>query len=619
MCGITGQVSSRIQIDLARYYTAHSLLRHRGPDDEGFVAWVMGESCVRYGGERTCDALRDELTPLGVASGVNAVLGHHRLSILDTSPAGHQPMAFEGLWMVYNGEVYNYREIRTELESVGYQFSSGTDSEVVLKAIHHWGPPAFNRFNGMWSLAVWDENRRSLLLSRDRFGVKPLYYAMVGDSIHFASEVKYFRPLLSVRPNEALMREYIDACRLDHRQETMLDPVRSLPPAHFAVYSPERDGFEIQCYWSLPGENSDYDDEGAIVRFGELFDSALDMRLRSDVPVGALLSGGLDSSAIVSNLAHRGLVPYKGLSVFSAIFPDWKESEHELIAETTRKYPEIRPHTVVPTAERLIEDLPRLLYQVDFPIRSSAVHSQYMLYETVRNETDVVVLLNGQGADELFAGYQGHRLPRIAAAIQHLHLMDAWGEINVLARQKHSSGAEVLLQACKVLLRHLRYRYLPHQLGQDASAQDSNPLTASLRYNLSHASLPEYLRYEDRNSMSASCETRLPFLDYRIVEFAFSLGDRMKIRAGETKYVQRKAVSPYVAKSIVDSRIKKGFISPQQLWQRDKLKPWLRERIGDHGIGFLPTNLVQAFDADPDSQHNRWWRIACLAEWLNAR
>ena len=334
------------------------------------------------------------------------------------------------------------------------------------------------------------------------------------------------------------------------------------------------------------------------------------------MPLGGLLSGGLDSSAIVSNLAYRSLIPGQGLSVFSAVFPGWEESEHKLIEETITRYPQVKSHLVIPTGERLMEDLPELLYQVDFPVRSSAVHSQSMIYENIREKSDIVVLLNGQGADEIFAGYQGQRLPRIASAFQHMRWADAWRETGALAQLKGLSRWSVLGAASKTLLRHLSYRYLPHRRETVAASMDANPFSALLAFNLTYASLPEYLRYEDRNSMSQSCETRLPFLDYRLVEWAFRLDDRMKIRNGETKYVQRKAVSTYVPSKIVQNQIKKGFISPQQIWQRGIMKEWLRERIADHGIGFLPGNLIQSFDQNPDEDYNKWWRVACLAEWL---
>lgn len=619
MCGITGVAGSQNDVDLSAFYTAHDRLRHRGPDDEGFVLFEKDGSGKPFAGDHTCDELKHATAHLETASTAACVLGHHRLSIIDISSAGHQPMHYDGMWMVYNGEVYNYRELRQELERAGYRFTSATDSEVVLKACHHWGADAFGRFNGMWALAIWNERSKSLLLSRDRFGVKPLYYALSDGKLYFASEAKFFRSLLKLTPREARMQDYITACRLDHEAETMLAPVMQLRPAHYAEFRPDENMLRETRYWSLPNDSIQPSDEEAIDQFNSLFDSAVDLRLRSDVPLGGLLSGGLDSSAIVSNLAHRGLIPERGLSVFSAIFPDWEESEHELIDETIRKYPQIKPHRVVPTGERLINDLPRLLYQVDFPIRSSAVHSQYMLYKKIREESDIVVLLNGQGADEIFAGYQGQRLPRIASALRHLQLADAWRESGALADQRRSSRMSTLGAAVKDLLRYLRYRYLPHGLGTVAASMGADPLPSLLAYNLTYASLPEYLRYEDRNSMSAACETRLPFLDYRLVEWAFRLGDRMKIRNGETKYIQRQAVSAYVPAEIVQSRIKKGFVSPQQIWQRGVMREWLRERIADHGIDFLPGDLVQSFDTDPDKDYYRWWRIACLAEWLRVR
>ena len=619
MCGITGIIGCWSDIDLSEYYVAHGCLHHRGPDDEGFVKFGEdGSGGVRLSGDNTCLELKNTAPHINTATSSSCVLGHHRLSIIDISSAGHQPMEHDGLWMVYNGEVYNYRELRDELEREGYHFLSATDSEVVLKAYHHWRTDAFGRFNGMWAIAIWDERSGSLLLSRDRFGVKPLYYALSDGKLYFASEAKFFRILLDVKPHEERMQDYISACWLDHEAETMLSPVMQLRPAHYAEFRPDDNFFRATCYWFLPDDPVRLDDRDAADQFNALFDSAVDLRLRSDVPLGGLLSGGLDSSAIVSNLAHRGLIPGRGLAVFSAIFPDWKESEHDLINETLIRYPSIRAHRVIPTGERLLEDLPRLLHQVDFPIRSSAVHSQYMLYEHIRNTSDVVVLLNGQGADELFAGYQSHRLPRIGSSLQRFNFADALVESRALGKLRHSGTMAVLSAAAIDLVRHYRYRYLPHRFKLMAGELSANPLTAALAFNLTYASLPEYLRYEDRNSMSASCETRLPFLDYRLVEWAFRLEDNLKIREGRTKYIQRSAAAAYVPQRIVENPIKKGFVSPQAEWQQGVLKNWLRERIAEHNIPFLPQNLVDRFDIDPQTESQKWWRIACLAEWLNA-
>lgn len=619
MCGISGVIGNGSDIDLSQYYIAHSCLRHRGPDDEGFVVFGDDGSGHRLSGDGTCAELKSTTSHISSVSASKSVLGHHRLSIIDISSAGHQPMHHDGLWMVYNGEVYNYRELRDELEQTGYRFSSATDSEVVLKAYHHWGAGAFNRFNGMWALAIWNERSNSLLLSRDRFGVKPLYYAHSQDRLYFASETKFFRAIIDVVPHEARMQEYISSCLLDHGSETMLSPVKQLLPAHYAEFKPDGNSFREFRYWSLPDDSMRLTENEAIDQFNALFDSAVDLRLRSDVPLGGLLSGGLDSSAIVSNLAHRGLISAQGLLVFSAVFPDWDESEHELIEETIRKYPQIKSHHVVPTSERLMEDLPRLLYQVDFPIRSHSVHSQSMLYEKIREESNIVVLLNGQGADEIFAGYQGQRLPRIASALQRLRLADAWNESRALAQLRGSSSIEVLMASAKTWLRHLRDRYFSRRPGAVAASMNGNPFAALLAYNLTYASLPEYLRYEDRNSMRASCETRLPFLDYRLVEWAFRLDDDLKIRNGETKFVQRRAIAAYVPEQIVASRVKKGFVSPQQDWQRGPMKEWLEDRVANHGICFIAPDLIDTYQRDPETNYSELWRIACLAEWLNVQ
>ena len=379
MCGIAGIVDFGREVDLRSAIAMAALLEHRGPDDAGAFA-------------------ED-----GVA------LAHRRLAIIDLSRDGRQPMADPSgrCRLVYNGEVYNYRELRSELAAIGHRFRTQTDTEVIIAAYLEWGPACVERFNGMWAFALWDRLTGELFCSRDRFGIKPFYYRREGHRLVFASELKAFRAdSAPLTPNPPAVRAYLEHGLLDHTEETFFAGIMQLPPAHWMVFS--KDGLKLSRYWRLESQDAPPDATN-VVR--ELFLDAVRLQLRSDVPVGSALSGGIDSSAIVCAIDYllrteSGSAASVGnrQRTFTAYFGDPGLDERpyaRAVIDRTRA----AAHWISFTDNDLTSDLATIVEAHDEPFRSPSMVAGWYVMRAAR-ESGVKVLLNGQGADELLAGYR---------------------------------------------------------------------------------------------------------------------------------------------------------------------------------------------------------------------
>lgn len=581
MCGITGFINPHMTISTAKYYAVHLRLRHRGNDDEGFYVHDSTDEAY-YCGDDT-SATFGNLPHIQEAKAAHVVLGHRRLAIIDLSPDGHQPMGDpSGRYvMVYNGEIYNYIELRWELEKQGYSFQTQSDSEVLLCAFAAWGEQCFNRFNGMWALAIYDKQERRLLLSRDRFGIKPLYYAQVGETLYFGSEVKFLLPFLpTVGMNEPRVLDYLVRYVIDHHAETMFEGIHQLPPGYLARY--DMAGLTLRSYWSLPEGYKSLTLEDAVDELSELLRTAIRLRLRSDVPVGSLLSGGLDSTTIVC-LAREQLEvegATNTFDLFSAVFHEETFSERPYIEDTVAQT-ELSIHWVYPEPARLAETLPQLLYHQEFPIRSLAVYSQWELMRKARSES-VTVLLNGQGSDEIFGGYTAHYPALIAEYVRRGRLRQALNEGRT-SIQHGTLGVKSMIQSVgytivksSPLSSLFAQRSLPYLTdgyrAEEESFVERDLFRRALIRNLTYSALPEYLRYEDRNSMAFTLESRLPFLDYRLVEWAMQLPAHLKIHKHASKRVLRETARPFIPASIANRRDKMGFVSPQYQWQHNELQ-----------------------------------------------
>jgi len=428
MCGIAGLIGAHEEVLCALAQEMANCLRHRGPDDEGYLTLRADGVVELWAGPDTDPTLR--LPVLNPRMRARVVLAHRRLSILDLSSAGHQPMSDESgrFWVVFNGEIYNYVELRRELAHLGHQFKTGTDTEVLLAALSTWGDQAVHRFRGMFAFAAIDNVRREVLLARDPFGIKPLYYSRLGDGgFAFASEMKALAPLADVSsdPHADMLFQFLRFGVSDHGDRTMFSDIRQLPAGHVmrVRLSETASAFPVS-FWSLPQRTnsaSDATEAGDIVR--EALSKSISLHMRSDVPVGSCLSGGLDSTAIVA-VASELMPATADFGTVSFISDDPVTSETAYVDIAERAY-RIKSHRVEISTADIRRDLTALVLSQDAPFGSLSIYAQFAVFRMAR-ANGLTVMLDGQGSDELLGGYNtavsaaiGERLARgrFAAAI----------------------------------------------------------------------------------------------------------------------------------------------------------------------------------------------------------
>jgi asparagine synthase (glutamine-hydrolysing) len=566
MCGICGQVRFDARpADEAVVGRMRDSLRHRGPDDEG---------------------LWSEAYPDG-----GVALGHTRLSIIDLSSAGHQPMSDPSgrFYLTYNGEIYNYREIRSELERDGAIFRTQTDTEVIPASYAKWGTACLSRFIGMFSFALWDRNTRRLFCARDRLGVKPFYYTLSGNVLNFASEIKALikAGVVTGRPNERSVYDYLSFCLMDHRHETFFDGVQQLEPGTFIEY----DGGALtpRRYWTLePKMTSGAGDP--VEKFRELFYDSVRLRLRSDVPVGILLSGGLDSSSIAAAAADI-LSPEKPVT-FSSTMQGTGLDETEY-SNSVARHIGARNTVLRPDGGGFWDELDTMLYAQDEPVHASDIYANWCMMRQVRAQ-GITVLLNGQGGDELFGGYGWYAKNLLASYLLRGDIISFAREFHALKKNPAgtmaASGVHLLANVVEALLPARVKRMTKQELagmraisrprirraygGFDTgniSLINAPAFGKKTENDLLFFNVPHYLHYEDRNSMHFSIEQRVPFLDHRLVEWAFGLPMQWKIRRGISKYVVRRAMENRLPGLVVNRPDKMGLSIPIETWMKREL------------------------------------------------
>ncbi|HEY0677344.1 MAG TPA: asparagine synthase (glutamine-hydrolyzing) [Chitinophagaceae bacterium] len=568
MCGIAGIISlnpglvSRQQLQKMT-----DALAHRGPEGEGF--WFNAANTAGF--------------------------GHRRLSIIDLSPAAAQPMHYHNRYtIVYNGELYNYPELKEELKSKGFQFYTQSDTEVILAAFACWDKECLQYFDGMFAFAIWDDQLKKLFAARDRFGEKPFYYIQQedGGSIWFASEMKaLYAGGFNRNYNEKMLLLFITNGITDSATDpsiTFDNRISQLPPASYLEFqcSGSQSHISIQQYWDIDKEKETLtSDEEALETFRRLLSSSVEKRFRSDVPVGTSLSGGLDSSSIAA-IASRISAGSNSYKCFSAVFPGFGKDESRFSQMVAQQFG-LEQFVTCPNADGLATELQKFLYHQDEPVGSASVYAQYKVYQLAKQQ-GVSVLLDGQGADEMLAGYSKYlhwylqelmkRKPGILkATIRELRSKNAeltWGWKNYLA-------AIFPLQAANRLEKRVTTRITSNtditSDFKEANFESSliyKPVVTKLNdilyYNTLQSGLLELLRYADRNSMAHSCEVRLPFLSHELAEFSFSLPASYKIRDGYSKWILRKSMSRQLPQEIVWRTDKIGFEPPQKEWMENR-------------------------------------------------
>ena len=606
MCGITGVFSLNNDIDVNEYYEAHRLIRHRGPDDEGFISFVNGEINHHKGDDTISDF--QHLKHIQDIKHAKLILGHRRLSIIDLSKSGHQPFYFENYFMVYNGEIYNYIEIRKELISLGYYFETNTDTEVVLKAYCEWGENAFPKFNGMWALSIFDYKKNEIFFSRDRFGIKPLYICKIENTIYFSSEIKFIKKMVvgKLSLNEENVTLWINHNKMNFSKQTFYDQIEEVLPGKTLRIS--RNKFIEKSYWELKIDHINQSEAEALDNFKQLFNDSIKLRMRSDVEVGGLLSGGLDSSLILCDLNELGLINNGNYKAFSAVFEDKKISEKSYVDDLNRKF-NYKQYFIYSKPDDLINHMEEILFYMDEPFRPPNL-LQFMIYKTVMEQTKVKVLLNGQGSDELFGGYNVHY---DTLFVQHLSNGSFYKSINEARLFKKYRQADK---------RFLNRKNLLEAFKNIGNKKYFNNVTSK---ELSDIHLRTYLKEEDRMSMAFGLESRLPFLDYRLVEFAFTLPPSLKINNFKNKFLVRQYASlkSSVPRSITGRRDKKGFVTPITNWQTNDLKDEFDQvfiEIKNHGLcSFINEKEVlkkyNEFRSGNKAYTNYIWNIFSFMKW----
>ncbi|HNT52301.1 MAG TPA: asparagine synthase (glutamine-hydrolyzing) [Candidatus Syntrophosphaera sp.] len=600
MCGISGIFA------LASDRTAHTtllramteLIAHRGPDDEGYWLWresdAVGQS---YGGASSSDEVKQLLPALPEEAGYRLGLGFRRLAILDLSVSGHQPMSDHArdLHIVFNGEIYNYVELRGELRSLGYEFVSASDTEVILKAYHAWGDSCVERFNGIWAFALWDGRQRRLFCSRDRFGVKPFYCCLRDGVLYFGSELKQL--LLTPVDKKLNLPMLWRSVQINSLQvygpETYWRDISALEPGHNLVAAQGR--LSQRCYHRLDPQAfaaSRLDFNAATERYRELFQRAVRWQMRSDVEVGSCLSGGLDSSAIVCTASQ---LSGRALQTFSSYFASCPQLDERRWISTVARQCGCESHLTSPGAEQAASWFAEATWHNDLPL-AAGFAAQYAVLRLAQGQ-GIKVLLDGQGSDELTAGYRHAQYRWLAQLFRQ-------GKWSTLAREKLAflnrngllKGVSGLTKSmlCAVLpesrlyeFEFRRLRFIPFSADFTGQCQDNlqEPILARIAdlpgdrlanflYNMVYTtSLPTLLHWEDRMSMAASIESRVPFLDHELAEFAFTLPASYKIHAAQGKRIHRAALRSIVPQEISGRRDKAVFGSPfHQLWMRGELR-----------------------------------------------
>ncbi|MCX6232793.1 MAG: asparagine synthase (glutamine-hydrolyzing) [Bacteroidetes bacterium] len=643
MCGICGIYNINFQpINKEHLLKMGKLIHHRGPDDEGYMLVNSQDNIIKHcHAEDTIIEYKSTLPYILEDFNANLGMGFRRLSIIDLSPAGHQPMADlqKKCWIVFNGEIYNYQEIKNELIALGYTFRSETDTEVIINAYLQWGKNCVSRFNGMFAIALWDIEKQLLFCARDRMGVKPFYYHFDGKKFVWASELKQFikSGVVEPRVNYANIHNYLMMSRLNVDKNTFFEEIVELPPAHTMEVSAA--GIQIERYWDINEKNLtlNLSDEDYAKGFEELFADSVRLRLRSDVPLGIALSGGLDSSSIACIAGRFVSNPIKTFSVYYE--DDKKFDEREYISEVL-KVGNFDPVYFTANQNVSFDELTKFFYHQDEPCMSASPFSAYKNNQNIRN-AGIIVALNGQGGDELLAGYHTYFKYYYLDLMKNLKFSKLYNEFRLYQKQFNLPSNEAVKLFSKIglrlflsdkFLKQFEYKeianegFYSHQLSNFKNPMDlgqkyKDELSNNLYQTLVNTSIPHLLHWEDRNSMAHSIESRVPFLDYRLVEWIFSIPTEQKIRGAETKFVLRNAMKNILPEKVRTRMDKVGFATPTDLWTSKILKNEIKDIFSSTSFkqrGIFDADKIEtAYNKSPGSfKSNEIWRILSMEMWF---
>lgn len=584
MCGIAGIYNlNQSQVSLTNLRKMTDVISHRGPDGEGH--WLNSNGTVGF--------------------------GHRRLSIIDLTENGKQPMHYaDGRYTItFNGEIYNYIELKNELKLKGYQFVSDTDTEVLLALYDLKKENCLQDLDGMFSFAIWDEKLQTLFCARDRFGEKPFHYFKNDNEFVFASEIKQFWELgIDKKINQEKLLTYAKTGALENSNqitETFYQSIEKLDAAHYLMINVDKK-ISIQKYWDIHTHVKPFEGtiEQAAELFLQLFTNSIRLRLRSDVAVGSSLSGGLDSSSIVMLIdALKGNEIKQ--NTFSARFKNFSKDEGEHIEEVVKACKNVNVQYTWPDKDYFEESFEKVTYHQDEPFGSASIVAQYSVMELAK-KNNVTVLLDGQGADEYLAGY----LPYYHTYLSHLFYSNSKlykSEVSAYNSFHQLSSPYIDIsktESVRMKLGRIRRKILNQNLPY------KNALQSVLKENTTVNGLKELLRYADRNSMAHSREVRLPFLSHKLVEFVFSLPDEFKLNNGWTKFVLRKSMDKILPPSICWRVDKIGYEPPQHLWiKSDRFNQEIQQTS-------KILSIKRINDVSNESVFNQDWRLLMASKFI---
>jgi len=595
MCGIAGIIKfkdSGIHI-VECIQKMNDAIRHRGPDGEGYLAITNAEEVTLFGKDTLPEIISSPILhgpqkALQEAGNATTILAHRRLKIIDITPTGHQPMCNidKNLWIVFNGEIYNYIELREQLKKEGYNFHTASDTEVILAAYSKWGYDCVNHFNGMWAFTIYDKQKKVLFASRDRFGVKPFYYSVNKDHFAFASEQKALLAgkVVDFAPNDKAIFDYWVFSEMEEEEEGMFKGIYELFPSHSLTLNLETQELKKWRYYTLPYsdkfEDKTIGDRAVYIdKISEYIHQAVKIRLRSDVELGSCLSGGLDSSSIVSIIHNTSGKP---INTFTAAFKEAAIDESPW-AKIVSDHTHSKTHYTYPSSGELLKDLHDLIYCQDIPIWSTSTYSQYRVMQLIK-ESGIRVVLDGQGGDELFAGYDNYYFYHFRDFALHkgsfFKEARATGRFKELGKRylsqlflkEYMPRLPLSLQWNLRLRAHPELKYLnPDFVDRNKprldKSQDKYSLNEALYHDFNNTLLKSYLKCEDRCSMWHSVESRTPFADdINLIEYIYSLPSSIKISNGRLKSLMRDAMRGTLPQAIIDRKDKKGYLTPSRKW-----------------------------------------------------
>lgn len=555
--------------------------------------------------------------------------GHLRLSIIDLSERSNQPMHKNGCTITYNGEIYNYREIKRELEALGSSFQTESDTEVLIEAYLRWGVSAFAKFNGMWAFVLYDHHQNEVIVSRDRFGKKPLYYTLAQGVYYFSSELKSFSEVREFALNREMAFTFLAYGWQEQNHETMVSEVFHFPKGCYGILKPgTKEELQVYKYYDITGiEKLSVDDisfEDAKNQLRSLVFDSVNLRLRADVDVAFALSGGIDSSiitAVAAKLKEDTPTQNTRLKTFSSVFTAKgmdAYNEKRFIDAVLQKIPALKPHFITPDVNSFIEELDQLLYLQDEPFFSAGMYAQKAVFKLI-HENGVKVSLDGQGVDEAIGGYTSynsiylHELRRKNKALLlkeiagfAFHYPDLFFDLATQKLRKPGSAQSIIGQKFSAGFENYRVPVI-------------SGYVENCKFQIDKLFLPALLHHQDRNSMAYGVESRSPFLDFRIVEFFLSMPTAYKIHNGKRKYILRETFKDLLPGAVYNRYGKLGFPAPLGVWMKGNHDVFSNMLKTAQESGVANTNVISAFDSQKKNGYKdylRFIRIIYLDRWM---